>query len=189
MINIEKNPTSTRRVKLIDLMNRLENENKNCFSCKGYCCTYEHNSMLVTPIEAWDVYLYLKSQNMITDKLIQRIKNTINEYRLDKELFIGNGREFRRNYTCPFFNMGPKGCSIAPESKPYGCLGFNPLEKGVSFQGKCTSYVEELEQQDLLNKHNDEALNAQVKESLSLYWDKKNLPVAVLEIVDNMASK
>ena len=174
----------TRREELIELMHKLKSEEKNCFSCQGFCCTFEHNSMLVSPIEALDVYRFLESENRIDDKLISRLKEFIRKFRLDNELLVGNGREFRRNYTCPFFNEGPKGCSIAPESKPYGCLGFNALEKGVSKQGHCTSYINVLEARENRCSDKEEQINQAVKENYNLYWDKKNLPVALLHFIN-----
>lgn len=175
-----------RREELINLMHELNRTEKNCFSCQGYCCTFEHNSMLVTPIEALDVYRYLKREERLNENLLSQLKQTVREYRLDKELSIGSGREFRRNYTCPFFNNGPRGCSIEPESKPYGCLGFNALKTNVSEQGHCTSYIEVLTDRELRCIEKEQVLSESLKVQLNLYWSKKNLPMALLELVDKL---
>jgi hypothetical protein len=175
-----------RREELTELMHELQRTEKNCFSCKGYCCTFEHNSMLVTPIEALDAYRFLKKEKRLNQELITHLKETIQKFRLDNELSIGNGREFRRNYTCPFFNFGPRGCSIEPESKPYGCLGFNALETEVSTQGHCTSNLDVLSARDERCSSNESMLSEQVRNELGLYWDKKNLPVALIHLIDKI---
>lgn len=172
-----------RRAPLLKLMTTLGDEKKNCFSCEGFCCTYAHNSMLVTPLEALDAFDYLYSRGQFTDEVIESVRSCIKEFRLDNELVIGRGREFRRNYTCPFFNNGPKGCGISPEQKPYGCLGFNPLEVGVSTRGSCTSYLDVLIERDESSQSLEIELNDLIKEKFEIYWDKKNLPVAINELV------
>jgi Fe-S-cluster containining protein len=174
--------STKRRIGVNKTMDEFVQSGKNCFSCQGFCCTVSYNSMQVTPIEALDAYDYLRANNRINDELIQRLDDCIKEYRLDNEIVLGGGRELRRQYTCPFFNAGPKGCSIEPESKPYGCLAFNPLSENVSVEGKCTSYIEVLQERESDNSDED-AMNQVIKEKLSLYWEKKNFPVALKSLI------
>ena len=138
--------------------------------------------MLVTPLEALDAFDYLYKKLRLNEQTIENVRKCIKEFRLDNELVIGRGREFRRNYTCPFFNNGPKGCGISPEQKPYGCLGFNPLEEGVTQRGSCTSYLNILEDREAVAPSNESELNELVKKTFNIYWDKKNLPVAINEL-------
>lgn len=177
------NSNIQRRKPVLDNMYGLIKEGKDCFSCDGKCCTFAYNSMQVTPIEALDAYYYLQNKDLISEELINRLKACIKEYRLDHEIMMGRGRELRRHYTCPFFNTGPKGCSISPESKPYGCLAFNPLEKSVSVEGKCTSYLSTLEKRES-EYLTEDTLNQKLKSELNLYWEKKNFPVALLNLIE-----
>lgn len=170
-----------RRKIIIDEMDKLFSLGKDCLNCEGHCCTFTYNSMQVTPIEAVDTYVYLRENNLITDQLIKKLEECITSYRLDIEFNMGGRREFRKNYTCPFFNNGPKGCGISRKYKPYGCLGFNALRKGVSEPGSCTSNVELLEKRSLLSL--EDKINQELKEGLNLYWDKKSFPVAVLQLI------
>lgn len=172
-----------RRDELLVLMEEVLDAGKNCYSCQGFCCTSAHNSMLVTPIEALDSYQYFFEKGQIDQKLIDCLNKNIKEFRLDNEMSIGRGRVFRRNYTCPFFNTGAKGCSIGPRHKPYGCLGFNALEKNVLESGHCTSYTDVLNTREERCSSEELELNEFLKKRLSLYWDKKNLPLALLEII------
>jgi len=172
----------SRRELILEHMNAELSKEHNCFKCEGFCCTFLHNSMQVTILEALDVYYYLDQENRINEKLIQDLETCIKSYRLDKEISVGNGRVLRRTYTCPFFNNGPKGCSIDPHFKPYGCLAFNPLEKNVKEEGHCTSNQDVLIDQDKQNI-NDHLLNTELKNELNLNWDKLSLPLALLNLI------
>ncbi|MFI5390895.1 MAG: hypothetical protein ACHQYQ_05990, partial [Bacteriovoracales bacterium] len=90
----------------------------------------------------------------------------IEEYRLDYEIPTTRGIPLRRTYTCPFFEPGPKGCSIDSRSKPYGCLAFNPTEKNSKGGGSCSSNKEILKQIPMGD------------------LNKKNIPMALLDIWD-----
>ncbi len=175
-------PASERRKVLIESMRQLIDSGRGCASCQGYCCTFSYNSMRVTPLETLDLYEFLKSTNRINSELIDSLNKTIKDYRLDKEIYLGNGQELRRQYTCPFFNAGPKGCSIGLEWKPYGCLAFNALEKNVSVEGKCSSDQKLLERREL--EFNDEEMAShKISEALNLLWQRKSMPVALLEFI------
>ena len=138
--------------------------------------------MLVTPIEALELYSFLEGQDRLNDELWSRLDDNIRTYRLDVEFLLGRGRELRKYYTCPFFNEGPKGCSIAPEYKPYGCLGFNPKIQGVCAEGQCgVNEKAHLEREEQC-KEREDAVNSEMKQQLGLYWDKKPIPVALREL-------
>jgi hypothetical protein len=173
-----------RRETLNESMKALNEEGKDCSKCSGICCTYAHNSMLITPLEAVELLVYLQRKNRVGEDLIISLSKSVQEYRLDKELDLGPGREFRRNYTCPFFNNGSLGCSISPKHKPYGCLGFNSTEVGVTEAGHCKVYPEVHEEREKHFIDKEDKINKELKEKLGLYWDKKNIPVALLELIE-----
>jgi hypothetical protein len=177
-----------RRKTLIDNMQNLISEKKDCFSCKGYCCTYQNNSMQVTPLEALDAYYYLDRNNLINSDLIQSLKETIQKFRLDIEVPTRNGKFLRRYYTCPFFKEGSKGCGLSLEDKPYGCLGFNPKETGVKTEGYCESDQDLLEQRQNLFFEESE-YNETLKNTLDIYWDKRNLPWAIINLIEKFQLK
>jgi len=173
-----------RRAPINSEMKTLAENGKNCFNCEGFCCTFSYNSMQVTPLEALDAYSYLRKKNRIDEELIDCLRKCIKSFRLDVEISVGRMGELRRNYTCPFFNSGPKGCGISREYKPYGCLGFNPLEENVSTEGKCTSNIAILEKRESIC--DEKVLNEELREKLSLYWDKKNFPMALLSLIEKL---
>ncbi|HAZ11312.1 MAG: hypothetical protein A2X86_20460 [Bdellovibrionales bacterium GWA2_49_15] len=71
---------------------------------------------------------YLVSQKIDLSHVKKKCQATIQEFRLDKDIFVKAGTRLRRHYTCPFFTDHQLGCSIPPEFKPLGCLAFNPTE-------------------------------------------------------------
>ena len=171
-----------RRFLLNSEMTKMMESGHNCYSCVGHCCTFAYNSMQVTPLEALDCLLFLHEESRVDQALVERLEETVKSYRLDYEILIGGSRSMRRQYTCPFFEAGPKGCTISKHSKPYGCLAFNPLERNVSIEGKCKSQISLLEKHDHeMSRYDD--LNERIKESLKLSWNKKNLPVALLDLI------
>ena len=167
-----------RRDELISEMSRLEDEGLNCFSCKGYCCTYEYNSMQVTPLEAVELFKYLVEQGRVNEEQIDQV---ISKYRLDKLLMAGS-QNLRRYYTCPFFKEGAKGCTISRRSKPLGCLGFNALVPNVSERGKCESNQEVLKKVDHKFTKDSDLCNEYIKKTLNIYWSKESIPVAITEL-------
>lgn len=183
-VNKTLQSSQNRRIPLLNLMGELGKGNKNCYSCSGKCCSYAHNSMQVTPAELIDLYHFLLQENRININLVDDLKKCIKDYRLDHEVSLGRGKVLRRHYTCPFFNSGPKGCSIDPESKPYGCLGFNPFRENVQAEDEdgCQSYLEVLEDRERAYDGENE-LNNELKEEFQLYWDKRAMPVALLELI------
>lgn len=87
--------------------------------------------MQISPEEAKDLIDFLRSSGRLTSALIETLQICVRDYRLDVDIAqFGSRRNLRRTYTCPFFNSGGLGCTIAPEFKPYGCLAFNPTMAG-----------------------------------------------------------
>jgi Fe-S-cluster containining protein len=171
-----------RREVLIDSMKNLKNSGINCQSCTGLCCTFISNSMQTDPIQTLELYQYLLTNEMWNEKLVQELNEVIRNNRLDYEISTGAGSSFRRTYTCPFYNKGPKGCSISPESKPFGCLGFNAFDEDVSGGENCKSDIEVLKKREDLFEENEQKVNHYLKTTLNLYWDKLPMPVALIEL-------
>lgn len=178
-----------RRRLLNEEMESLNSAGKNCFNCNGMCCTYEFNSMQVDPLQALEIVDWLETNDLLNAQVMDQIEQVIEQYRLDKDFFIGPGREFRRNYTCPFFFPGNRGCSLSRHIKPYGCLGFNPLKKGVKSAGHCSSNIELLSERDDGFESAERAANVFIKDFLELYWDKKSLPFALRDIFRQLSKK
>jgi Fe-S-cluster containining protein len=181
-------PSDLRRKILNQQMQKLISSGKDCFSCVGHCCTFEHNSMRVSPLEAMDVVNYLDKNNRINESLVKELEDCIRQFRLDKELFVRRDQELRRYYTCPFYKKDKLGCTIGKHHKPYGCLAFNPREEEVSVAGHCHSYSEVLEQRDDLYNAKEKQLNLKLKTDYQIYWDKKDLPSAVLYLIKRLYS-
>ncbi len=153
---------------LIQEMARLGNQGINCQGCKGLCCTSMANSMQITKDEAKDILSFLKSNGRFNTDVKNKLLKCIEEFRLDYEIPTTRGIPFRRTYTCPFYEPGPKGCTIDLEYKPLGCLGFNPKEINAKGGASCSSNTEILKQISM-----DKT-------------DKKNIPKALLDIWDQI---
>jgi hypothetical protein len=94
--------------------------------------------MRITPVETQDLREVLKRDSRWTPGLRQSLTDCIRRFRLDQD--VGDGRRtLRRTYTCPFYQPGPRGCSISRHHKPYGCLAFNPHAPGLTAGGACAS--------------------------------------------------
>jgi Fe-S-cluster containining protein len=156
----------------------LDAQTNRCGSCEGFCCTYQSNSMKVTPVEALDMIEYLKENDRWNEETIESLKKTIEEFRLDKVIALKRGQDLRRTYTCPFFTGDKLGCSIAPEYKPYGCLAFNPTEDGISEWGKCNSQVEILKERENID---EDQYNDYLRQFYHLHWQKEPIPIALLD--------
>ena len=179
--------TSSRRDVLISSMSALEKSGIHCANCPGTCCTSKSNSMMITPLEALEILNSLMPKLLIPEekeKLISALKNSISQFRLDKEIYTGkkNSQTLRRHYTCPFFNNGSLGCGLSRKSKPYGCLAFNP--KIHDDNGKtCSSQTELLETRQAEFQNFEDQLNLKIKTELKINWEKQNIPMAVLEMI------
>lgn len=168
-----------RREILLKQMESLDHQGKNCSTCSGKCCTFQGNSMQITPLETLDLYLYLQESNLWNEELEERLKSNNHEFRLNHRPMTGGGGLMRKTYTCPFFLFQSFGCPIPGEYKPYGCLGFNPREEGVINGEACGSNHALLEARE---SQAEEELNLEVKKSLDLYWEKEPIGIALLEL-------
>ena len=186
--NLGISPNSERRDLLINSMKSLENSGVNCQSCTGLCCTFISNSMQTDPIQTLELYIYLQNEKMWNDELIEELKNVVKNNRLDYEISTGAGSSFRRTYTCPFYNKGPKGCSISPEYKPYGCLAFNAKAQNIKEGENCSSNTEFLTQRDDVYNEEEEKANSLIKEKMNLNWSKLPMPVSLLELHKKISS-
>jgi Fe-S-cluster containining protein len=176
----------SRRALLLDEMKNLGEKKIDCYNCTGTCCTKLANSMQITPLEAIEILLSL-DQNEI-DSTKEKLQSTIQQFRLDHEVFTGKKgvATLRKTYTCPFFTPGPKGCSIKKEYKPYGCLGFNPrLESDNGSQ--CTSNTPLLEEREGPFIKNENEINEKIRTELKLDWIKKDIPRALLDILGRLS--
>ncbi|MEX0798557.1 MAG: hypothetical protein WD025_03890 [Bacteriovoracaceae bacterium] len=169
----------TRREPVQNEMRNLNAQGRDCWSCSGMCCTYEHNSMQIDPLQALELLAYLEEEGRLSDDLERALEENIARFRLDKDFSLGRGREFRRGFDCPFFLGKVKGCSIGRNAKPYGCLGFNPLQEKVSTAGKCASNLVVLTEREKAFGEREELANQKIVKELGLYWRKKSLPFAL----------
>lgn len=178
LFNLQK--ADDRRMEMNLFMGELVESGVDCMSCEGFCCTYAHNSMQATPLEALELFFYIVRKNRWNEELVSELKQNIKQFRLDYDISTGNGTSLRRYYTCPFFKE--KRCEISPSYKPYGCLAFNPLKAKVEVEGECESNL------DLLKEREDKFFAAEtlandyIKNELKLYWDKLPIALALIEI-------
>lgn len=161
---------------LIEEMNRVEAEGISCKGCSGTCCTYEANSMMVTPLEALELMNYLVNSSMKDDTLRSKFEETVRTYRLDHAPGNGKRSYLRKTYTCTFFGFKELGCPLPREVKPYGCLAFNTHHKDEKANHHCYS------DKELLEKLVFEEKNADLKAKYNIYWDKSPLPSALLDL-------
>ena len=174
-------PPAERRANLRAHMRAVNETGHTCAACTGVCCTFVANSMRITPVEALDMKTRLEAEGRWTPELFAGLQETVERYRLDRE--TGDGRRtLRKTYTCPFYTPGPRGCSIHPDHKPYGCLAFNAKRPGVTEGGDCASSVKELENREAAFP-NETAHNRVLKTKHQLPWDKAPIPTALLALV------
>lgn len=172
-----------RRIDLCNQMMMLENKGIDCFNCTGICCSFIANSMQVTPLEAIEIILYLNKEERLTTALIEKLKETVSDYRLDYHLDTGNGKDLRRTYNCPFYTPGSKGCALSRSIKPLGCLAFNPGKLNTKEGEACAPGFELLEKNDEIWGKVVGELNQKIRIELNLYWEKLPLPLALLELL------
>jgi hypothetical protein len=170
----------TRRRQLIDRMNDLESKGMGCLGCIGTCCTFEANSMLITPLEAFELFKYLKENQLLNTELRSKLEQAIKLYRLEPK-YSGERRSYlRKTYTCPFFNHQELGCPLPREIKPYGCLGFNSHHPELKADENCYSETALLEERE--NAHPEEGkMNEEIIIQWGLLWEKSPIPNALIE--------
>jgi Fe-S-cluster containining protein len=176
-------PHPQRRQLIIDRMNELESQGFHCQGCAGNCCTFEANSMMITPLEAIELLSYLREEKLANDELKAKCQDTIRKFRLDQMLSTGRGSLLRRTYTCPFFGHSELGCPLPRSVKPFGCLAFNAHHADEKAGGHCYSETEVLIKREKLHPEEDD-LNKKYQATLKLSWEKAPIPVALLDIWD-----
>lgn len=180
--NLISTPSSSRRQMILNDMVFLKSKGVNCHQCRGPCCTYESNSMQITILESLDIINFLISENRISPDLFIQLNETITKYRLDQ--IMGTGKNsIRKTYTCPFFENEAKGCSISRNSKPIGCLGFNPIEQNITNGGSCKSDLPLLQKRETEFHQDENKINIILKKELNIFWEKAPIPVAILEVL------
>ena len=171
-------------------MENLESNQIDCFNCSGTCCTFAANSMQITPLEAFEIILSLNVSKINIADLKMKLKKNIQHFRLDQPVFSGkkSSPHMRRTYTCPFFEPGPKGCTIKKELKPYGCLGFNPRLPNDN-GSQCTSDQILLEERENNELQNELVANTYLINEFKIDWKKKEISPAVLELLNAFYSE
>lgn len=179
-----------RRKSLIEEMQALEGKTIHCFTCPGTCCTFQANSMQITPIEALEILASLGSDQWSVEEkedFKKRMQDNISTFRLNVEIYTGkkSSAELRKTYTCPFFMNGSKGCGLSRSSKPYGCLGFNP-KTNEDNGNTCASNTELLEKREDLFSTKEDLANQKLRSELKIYWIKQSIPQALLDVVNKL---
>jgi hypothetical protein len=173
--------STNRREILIGRMDELKSSGIDCLGCSGRCCTFEANSMMLTPLEAIELISYLKTNNLLTPELLKKLQETRSSYRLEPK--YQNTRSYlRKTYTCPFFNNGELGCPLPREVKPYGCLAFNAHHQTNKASSECFSELDILEKRDDLHLKNEDEINEELRKKYNLFWEKAPIPNALLEL-------
>lgn len=161
-------------------MQELEAQGMGCLGCLGTCCTFEANSMLLTPLEAFELFTYLKDNQLLTSELKKKLEEAITTYRLEPKYANGRRSYLRKTYTCPFFGHMELGCPLPRNIKPYGCLAFDSHHTELKASEHCFSEKELLEKREAL--HPEEAeLNQKIIRDHGILWEKSPIPNALLD--------
>lgn len=135
--------------------------------------------MLLTPLEAYELFSYLQDQNLLTPDLKVKLEAAVVTYRLEPK--FSNARSYlRKTYTCPFFGHMELGCPLPREVKPYGCLAFDSHHVDLKADANCFSEVKLLEKRESLHPEEKE-LNQNVKARFNILWEKSPIPNALLD--------
>ena len=143
--------------------------------------------MQITPIEAFEIILSLEITDENLPELKAKLQKCIDDYRLNHEIFLGKkvNSLLRKTYTCPFFVLGSKGCTIKKDLKPYGCLGFNPRIENDN-GSLCHSNISLLEKRDNSELTSEDMANTFLRNDLQLDWVKLEIPKAVLAVIEKI---
>lgn len=174
-----------RRELLIDRMQELSNQGMDCRNCPGTCCTFEANSMLLTPLEAVELTAYLKEQSQLNQEFKEKLESTVVKYRLESK-YKSSKSYLRKTYTCPLFNNHSLGCPLPPEVKPYGCLAFNSHSVTSKASAECFSEKDLLEKKEIQYFSEEEVQNTELRKKLGITWEKSPIPNAILELWDKV---
>lgn len=176
-----------RRRLLIKHMESLESQGMGCLGCQGTCCTFESNSMMLTPLEAVEIMGYLKEKALLTTDLKEKLLKTQKENRLENKPLANQRRSYlRKTYTCPFFGHMELGCPLPREIKPYGCLAFDSHHRELKASVHCYS------EKELMIKREAEfpeevQINEELRKKYNLYWEKGPIPSALLDLWEHFS--
>jgi hypothetical protein len=131
------------RMDLISLMQNAAKDGVDCSNCVGTCCTFISNSMAITDAETQDIVRFLFAQGKTKSEVLALVNQTIDRFGLEST--ASKQGLIRKTYTCPFFAGRALGCTIDSNSKPIGCLRFNPRVGGQKEGGNCALSVFEHE--------------------------------------------
>lgn len=139
--------------------------------------------MLLTPLEAYELFNYLKTSGLLTQELKDKLNTAITTYRLEPK-YPKMRSYLRKTYTCPFFGHMELGCPLPREIKPYGCLAFDSHHIELKASEHCYSEIELLEERE--RRHPEEAeLNQQIQKDFNIFWEKSPIPNALLDFWKN----
>lgn len=167
-----------RRAALIDLVKENEEIGNDCSRCSGECCTFTSNSMAITPVEALDLFFFLKENNLLNKALRNKLQETVKSYRLDQFIEMGKGDYVKRTYTCPFFSQ--RGCEIGLVDKPYGCIAFNPNQPFQEEGGDCSHSGSVSDSFSPSEK--ERSLNQTLVKSFAFPYPKLPIPLGLLKV-------
>lgn len=170
-----------RRDILLERMNELESSGMGCLGCSGTCCTFEANSMLITPLETKELFDYLRSNLLLTSELKEKLSQCVTQYRLEPKYQNSRRSYLRKTYTCPFFGFKELGCPLPREVKPYGCLAFDSHHVELKAGEHCYSEKDLLEKRERLHPEEHE-MNVSISKEMNLTWEKAPIPNALLEL-------
>jgi len=172
------------RAQILDFMEELNSKTINCLNCSGLCCTQSKNSMQLELYELVSLAQNLKSKNLWNSELKSRCLEAISKYHLDRPIYIKN-KLMRKNYTCPLFLFESFGCPLSFETKPLGCLNFNPTQPLVSKGEGCQSDLNRLSLIDQSFGSEVDQWNQFWQSELNVQYEKSPLPVAIVFLMDH----
>jgi hypothetical protein len=178
-----------RRELLSAQMYANEKAGKDCMSCTGRCCTFEANSMQMTSLEALEAMALLEERGLLNEEVKKRLQDCIDEFRLDQYIQIASGEFFRKSYTCPFFFYPSFGCGLGVDSKPYGCIAFNPCEGGQKDGGNCKSDLDIQEKRNEIFEESEDRGNQMLFKEKGISILKEPIPVKLLEFWNKFAKE
>jgi len=99
-------------------MKKLKSHQIGCFNCDGHCCTKQSNSMKITPLEAFELMIFLQDQNL--DLLKDKLRANVSEFRLEHEVYTGKNTitHFEKLIRVHFTPLAAKGAQFAWKINP-----------------------------------------------------------------------
>jgi hypothetical protein len=165
-----------------DLHDNLEQKGVDCFKCVGTCCTFEANSMKIGPLQAVEIVEFFFSQGSDLKEIYDSCEKSIKSYRLDQNLGLSkSSQSFRRTYTCPFYKQEVFGCRVSRDSRPFGCLAFNPLISNQTKGGECKHSKQVKSSPD----QQSDGLSKELFEYFGWLEDSLPIPVAVVSVLNS----